>query len=291
MRALTQSELSAFGKCERYHQLRYLKRLRPMLQGLPLRFGTAFHLGIEHGNPQAAGQFVRKGLERAFIQEDRQRVEIAAGQVESMVRGAIKAWSGSEQPSEREVEFCVPLINPETGRPSRRHRLGGKVDGVGADRTYEYKTTSRLDRDYIDRLEVDQQVDTYQDAMSRVLGRRIRQSVYRVALKVSIRVRKNESVPEYLRRVEEEYQTKPERYFHEEIVDRSDDQIELWRKDAWEKHLRILSNESGGHAPRNANSCVGRFGRCEFLDLCSGAVTEAAYRVDEQIHPELGGKE
>ena len=76
-------------------------------------------------------------------------------------------------------------------------------------------------------------------------------------------------------------------YFHHETVRRTELQMGIWREEAWALHKRILDVERGGLAIRNTESCVGRFGRCAFLDLCCGAVTEDAYEKVDRPHQEL----
>ena len=44
------------------------------------------------------------------------------------------------------------------------------LDGLDDDAVYEFKTTSRLDASYIDRLDIDFQVSAYLEAASRLLG-------------------------------------------------------------------------------------------------------------------------
>ena len=77
-----------------------------------------------------------------------------------------------------------------------------------------------------------------------------------------------------------------ERYV-ETMVERTEQQMERWRHEAWAIHERIMAVERGGMTIRNTSSCIAYNTRCAFLDLCCGAVGTDAYRVVGESHPEL----
>lgn len=252
--------------------------------------GTAVHLGIELGDPEAAKAYVLEHMDQVFGRDARDELITTAGVAEAMVKGALSRWS--YWPKRREVEFTLPLVNPKTGRPSTRHRFAGKLDALEDSPTehpavYEFKTTSRLDASYIDRLDVDFQVSSNLEAASRILGRPVRKMFYAIARWPSSKQRKNETAEEYVVRIQQDYLDRPDFYFHAETVTRTEEQMSLWREEAWELHQRILYVENGGLAIRNTESCVGRYGRCAFLDLCCGGVTEEAYERVDRPHQEL----
>ena len=99
--------------------------------------------------------------------------------------------------------------------------------------------------------------------------------------------RKEPEAPEAFReRVRQDYLDRPDHYFAEVIVTRSDEQVERWRYETWEEHLRILAIENGGMTVRNDHSCLD-YGRCDFFDLCTGQVGVEAFNVRPVQHPEL----
>ena len=285
MRPITQSELVTYGKCQRLHKYKYVELLRPPAKSRAMRRGTAAHLGIEHRDPKAASDYILSFQDKVFGQEARDELAMAAGVAEALVSGALERWS--YWPARREVQFTLPLINPKTGRPSRKHRFSGVLDGLDATAVYEFKTTSRLDASYIDRLDIDFQVSAYLEAASRLLGRSVRKVFYAVAKWPGSKQRKGETPEQYIERMKEDYLDRPDFYFHHEMVTRTEEQMELWRQEAWEIHKRILAVENGGFAIRNTESCVGRYGRCAFLDLCCGAVARDAYETVDRPHQEL----
>jgi len=285
MRPITQSELVTYGKCPRLHKYKYVELLRPLTKSDGMRRGTAAHLGIEHRDPKAASEYILSFQDKVFGAAARDELVMAAGVAEALVSGALERWS--YWPERREVQFTLPLINPKTGRPSRKHCFSGVLDGLDNDAVYEFKTTSRLDASYIDRLDIDFQVSAYLEASSRLLGKKLRKVFYAVAKWPGSKQRKNETPEEYVERIKEDYLDRPDFYFHHEMVTRTEEQMELWRHEAWEIHKRILETENGGFAIRNTESCVGRYGRCAFLDLCCGAATRDAYETVDRPHQEL----
>ena len=168
------------------------------------------------------------------------------------------------------------------------HSYAGVMDGLCDRFVWEHKSSSRVDASYMDRLDVDFQVSAMLEAASIRLKRLMRQMIYTVLRKPTMKRRKNDTVADYLKRMEEDYAKRPEFYFFREIITRTEAEMDLWRKEAWEIHKRILHTQNGGLPVRNTESCVGRFGRCAFLDLCCKAVTRDAYRVIDNPHPELG---
>ena len=284
---LTQSSLTTFNACEELYRLKYVERMRSVEQPMALSMGSAFHLGIEEQDPKSASDLILKQVGPAWTQQDREKMAIASATVEAMVAGALLVWD--DWPDQQEVEFTLPLLNPSTGRRSRKHVFAGKLDGLWPDRIGEWKTTSRLDRNYTDRLELDFQVSAYLEAASILLDKPTSElsATYRVVKKPTIRQRKNESFAEYVVRLQEDYQERQDFYFAEIVLTRSDEQMERWRHEAWALHQRILDIENGGMTIRNTRSCT-QFGRCAFLDLCCGAVGPDAYRVIDTSHPELG---
>jgi hypothetical protein len=284
MRRITQSEVVTYGKCPRLHKFKYIELLRPRSTD-SMRRGTAVHLGVEKGDPSVARDYVLSFQDKVFGREAKDELRMTAAVCEAMVQGALLLWPN--WPKDREVEFDMPLINPETGRPSRVHRFAGVIDGLSDDSVTELKTTSRLDASYIDRLDVDFQISWYLEAASRIKQRPIRKMNYAVIRWPSSKQRKKETVEEYIERIQKDYQDRPDFYFHLEPVTRSEEQMKLWRMEAWELHKRILAVENGAFAPRNTESCVGRYGRCRFLDLCCGAVSRDSYDVVSRPHQEL----
>tara|TARA_R110002126_G_scaffold19449_11_gene72862 strand:+ start:880 stop:1893 length:1014 start_codon:yes stop_codon:yes gene_type:complete len=285
---VTQSSLNTLNSCEELYRLKYVLGLLPATEDLALSLGSAYHRGLEMGSAEAAVELFKNST-TYWTQADRDNLSINSAIVEAMVGGALRLW-GDDLPDQREVQFTLPLINPETGRASTRHVFRGVIDGLWNNpiRGAEYKTAGRVDKAYIDRLQLDFQVGAMLTAIGRLLGVdpwTIPMS-YRIAKKPQSRQRKNESVSEFAARIKADYIDRPEFYFHDLVLRRSEDQMKRWQHEAWRLHQRILYIENGGFTVRNTRHCT-QFGRCAFLDLCCGSVGIDAYRIKDSIHPEL----
>ena len=287
MRPVTQSMMSTMMRCEEKARLRYLEELVSPDPPPPwLSVGSAVHKGFEVGSADAAEEMLRKDRGPAWTEAEGAALELDCAKVRAMVSGGLKLWD--HWPSLAEVQFRIPFTNPATGRASTKHTLEGVFDGVfpgGPPRLLEIKTTSRLDSSYLERLDLDWQVSAYLAVASVMYQARVREMVYRVIRKPSIKQRKTETLEEYTERVASDYEDRPEFYFEEVLITRTDQQIERWWYEAWEMHERILRIENGGMTVRNSGHCLD-FGRCTYFDLCRGVVGPSAFRVKE-AHPEL----
>ena len=293
---ITQSEVTTFSRCERRHDLRYNRRLVPFEEHPALTMGSAFHAGVESQSIEAA-LVVMRGKDPIWSIWEGAAQRIRESVVIAMVGGALSRWT--EWPEEQEVQFELPLRHPVTGNASKKHRFSGVFDGVWR-RSHpdypnevvlgEWKTASVVNKDYMQRLEIDFQISTYLWAAQTLYGEPVRKAVYRVVKKPTIRQRKEESVEEYAERVRLDYLDRPDHYFFEVLVERTDEQIEEWKHQAWATHKRILQVKSGSlQSIKNTQSCISR-GRCPYFDLCVGAIDETAFKKLPTKHRELREK-
>lgn len=290
---ITQTELTTFGRCEERHNIRYNKWLVPFTEHPALSMGSAFHAGIEGQSAQAAYDYLDK-MDPVWPQWEEDDAEKRRATVGAMVGAALKLWT--EWPDRHELQFNLSLTNPYTGSSSRKHRMSGVWDGVwsGTHPLYpgetvlgEWKTASVVNRDYMQRLEIDFQVSAYLWAATRHYGRPVNKVIYRIVKKPTIRQRKDESVFEYVERLFEDYEERPDHYLFSEVVTRTPEQLEDWHKQAWAIHKRMLEIK-GRRIPaiRNTQSCISR-GRCPYFDLCTGEITEDAFRKLDTKHREI----
>ena len=289
---VTQTELVTFAKCEKRWENRYVKWLTPFIEHAALRMGSAFHAGLDERSVDGAVAYLEKDNPTWDMwEEDSSKKQ--KGIVSAMVAAALE-WE--HWPTKSEVQFSIPLPDPSTGNPSKRHRLSGVWDGVweGDHPDYpgeivlgEWKTAAVVNNDYMQRLEIDFQVSAYMWSASQIYGKPVRKMVYRIAKKPTIRQRKDESVDEYVLRVAADYVERPEHYMFETLVTRTSEQLDEWHEQAWATHKRMLQiKRSDVPAIKNTQSCIGR-GRCPFIELCCGAVEETAFRKLETKHREI----
>ena len=313
-RMVTQSQQSTVINCEEKARLKYVEMLAPVATGAQ-SLGSAVHFGFEVGSAEVAVKSLEdsRGELWAEFQEDKLKTDTAI--VRGIVSGGLAEWSS--WPMRREIQFELPYINPATGHASTKHGFAGMWDGIWLPKELspeidepvllEIKTTSRLDATYFKRLDLDWQVTAYMYAASQVYGAPVRRMVYRICRKPSIKIWSKvkrpdgvdekgkakylyspETVEEYAARIQEDYRKRPEFYFAEVVLTRTDEQIERWRWEAWEAHERLLAIHNGAMTIRNPGHC-GDYGGCPFIPLCRGDSTPDAYPVRKSLNPELDG--
>lgn len=184
LRVITNSELRVRRRCQREHFHMYIQGYRPLADVEALRFGSMFHNGRE---ALWRGLGIEAAIEAAVVGAVD---EYEAAKVRTLLRGYEARWGGApEDFVDAEVEFRAPLINPETGAPSRTYELGGKMDALMTRRFSELKTTSEdigMGSVYWRKLTLDPQVSTYY-AGGRALGHEIDGCLYDVVRKPSLR--------------------------------------------------------------------------------------------------------
>lgn len=174
---LTVSRLKSFQACPRKHYYAYEIGMRADAEAKALRFGRIYHVALDMW---AQSKDINDGFDAIYRNYDIQP-EWAdpfwwAVERETCLRlfaGYVWRWQDDcIEVMESEQVFRLPILNPETGRPTQVFERGGKIDKiirlpdtrVGV---MEHKTTSdsvASDSDYWNILRLDPQVSMYFDA-------------------------------------------------------------------------------------------------------------------------------
>lgn len=267
---LTYSRLRLRMNCPYAEHLRYEQLLVPKASSNPRLLGSAVHKGLETGNMAEALSILESV--RSITQEQQGAQDLDKAICKAMLEGAEKALAPL-QSLRPEQEFSLPILNPSTGAVSRSFALSGKVDGIcvheGETWLVEYKTASSVDRQYIARLRLDGQVTTYLYAMQRVLRQELAGVIYRIIRKPLIRQTQKESFEAYCDRLEADYRERPDFYFTEERLYRSQADLRQYEIDLWNLTQRILWERKHAIHPRNPARCTD-FGTCEYMPICMG---------------------
>ena len=282
---LTYSNTKAFRDCPYKFYLRYIQQLRSVITSDALRLGSAFHEGRE-GGEQALEEYL-EGF------HPRTQEELDSHQIITTIAKGLLSIAPRDEGIRREVEWEMPLINPETGRSSRTFALAGKIDGIlGADLVEEKTRGQSPQKSDIDRLPLDAQILMYVNACGfhDIDIRRVR---YRYYIRPGIRRRKDKNHPTgmetlstFLDRLEACFVDEPERYFREEILHFPKEALEKFREDIWAVGQGILWFRNNNCWYRNTTHCSD-YGGCEYLPLCRGEDVEGLYKLGEP-NVELG---
>ena len=316
---LTNSRMRTWRECRRLHRLKYLDGWRPVQKADALRRGTLGHTALEAWwKDDGSGRLVA-ALEAI---EGRGADPYDQAAVEELMAGYDARWGAEERYEILAVEetFLAPLLNPETGAPSRTWVLAGKLDGVVRDREtdalliVEHKTTTESigpDSDWWLKLGMDSQVSHYYLG-AESLGHRADGCLYDALLWPRLQPLKatppenrkyrkdgalyanqraeDETPEEYRARVRADIEADPEKYFQRRIIGRTDRDVIEYLGDVWAEGRMMREAELAERAPRSPDACH-RFGRCPFWDVCAYGVRPEDHpdiyeRVDD-VHPEL----
>lgn len=304
MELLTHSAMSSFRNCRKKYQYRYEMNLVPKTTKPALRLGTAVHKGLEE---YYLGVDVESCIESAFGiltpqdtlgwgQEDFDRLAVQKATAEGMLLGYNKRFDdrGLYEQIMPEYEFCIPLINPETGAPSKTFQHAGKLDGLfklnGQWFVGEFKTASQVGHDYLERLKLDTQITSYLAAAQLALGIKIAGVIYKILKKPSIKQTQKETVQQYCERLIADYQTRTDFYFHQEILYRTQDDLTEYGFEKWEVAKDILDARRTGRFYKNTSMCS-LYGLCEYMPICTGGQQALAHYETRAPHEELSEKE
>lgn len=323
MDSLTHSRLFTLRQCPRKHYLRYECRLARSRVDEPLRIGKAFHLGMEAYN---RGFPSDEAVAKAVAGYDPLPAYVDAGEpaaVQALLSGHF--WRYSEDNIEIvnvEREFAIPLINPDTGKPSRTFVLMGKIDAIvrladGRLAVLEYKTAGEdigVDSPYWLRLRVDPQISMYYMA-ARALGYDVQTVLYNVTRKPTSERRlatpeekrkykadgtlyanqrdRDETPDEYAARILEDIAERPDYYYARREIPRMEDDLADFQSELWQQAQQLIETRKRGRWFRNPSrwNCQ----NCEFAELClhsvnvtPGGEPPAGYEITD-LHPELTG--
>ncbi len=321
MNLLTASRLKDARTCARLHHLKYTLRYRAAHAAEALRDGALLHGALEAWFLEPAPE---RKLAAALTVLDTARAAgfepFAAARLEAMLTGYDARWR--DEPIEVlaiEAEFCAPLVNPETGRPSQTWQLAGKVDGLvrlpdGRVMLLEHKSSSEdvsPGSDYWRRLRLDSQVSIYYDG-ARALGHEVAGCVYDVLKKPAVRPQRatppearkftragelykgqrldDETPAEYGARCLDVIAADPNGHYQRGEVVRFADELDDARYDVWQTAVQLREADRAGRHPRNPDACV-RYGRtCEFWRACTGEASlddPTLFQRLDFVHPEL----
>ncbi len=308
---LTHSRMSCFRSCPRKHFIRYELGIKSEQTQYPQRVGSLFHQALEA---------MEKGIDiSTLVAEDPFDMAIAA----AMFVGHCNRYQDDTlETLATELEFDLPLINPETGASSQNWRIGGKIDRLvklpdGRTALMEYKTTSRdfsPGADYWLRLHMDQQLSIYVIA-ARQLGYDVSTILYDVTRRPSQRPLKatplesrkytkdgalyasqrrcDETPEEYTARISEDIASKPDSYFSRIEIPRLDQDLQDCATECWQQQKMIREAQKEGYWYRNPGSCFENNGSCEYLPICMmrdlDTNTPNGFVRSENINPELAG--
>ncbi|MBX5436752.1 MAG: PD-(D/E)XK nuclease family protein [Alicyclobacillaceae bacterium] len=303
METLTHTRIVMRQQCPMKEHLHYVERLRPLEIQWPLTVGSVWHTAIEAlAKGASEDEAVQAGLAaldwiRPADEEEQYKLDLERARIEVMIRFAARRFRPRKFIAV-EKEFLLPIINPATGRKSRKFALGGKVDAIAEDEdgrlwVVENKTTGTSIGQFRETYGLNNQLTLYAYAVSRMLERPVAGIIVRAVVKSRAEPKKKggeivESWDEYKARLLAAYEAEPDKYLAEDTVERTPEQLAQFEAELWlETQERLWQTKTGVIRHNTANCSL--YGGCPFRPLCLGVegARESMYRVSQTAHDEL----
>jgi hypothetical protein len=173
-----------------------------------------------------------------------------------------------------ESSFEVPLLVKYQGKEIRVP-VRGKMDGCFTLQKlfmlFESKFKSQISEgDLVDTLHFENQVRIYTWALWKMFKKVPSGVMYNVVRRSGLKQGTKESLPQYAKRIAEDIAKRPEFYFMRFEIDMSAEEIEDFEYELTEMVHDFISWwwGSAGHY-KNTESCLGKYGRCNYLSVCS----------------------
>lgn len=315
METLTHSKRQSFMTCRRYFYYRNELQIELRHKKPGRRRGTVFGDALQaardletvdlHDDDTIGSEFDTQGqrvdaaydeIDRAYDelmlhandQETVDELEVERVKIRVMVAAYIRRYGTLPR---REVEYRLPLVNPDTGRSSRTFQRGGKIDGLEVisdkrARLIEDKFVGQIQRVMIERLPLDAQVTEYVDAL---LSRGWTAEVqYRHTRFPQLNPRKGKVAPaltpsgkpstaktvapellwEFEARLEVDVLERPEFYFDQQVLVFPPETLEEFRRERWQIGKDIIEARRTDRFYKNPSRCW-EYGGCEFIPLCT----------------------
>lgn len=303
---LTNSARSTFMNCRKKYEYSYVYGLASRRPSIPFLVGGLFHNALDRcysnrfrldldAERAVAQQACEKASEApGLTAEESDKIWIQSSIVMGLLSGYKKQWLEQDAKLwdviEAEGAFDVPLPN--------NWRYRGKTDLVVRDKKtkavklVEHKTTSRLDASYIAKLPLDNQILGYIWAKNQEkLG--IKEVVYNVSRKPSIRLKQSETLDAFAKRLVEEYLLNTATYFYRETLVFNPEDVDRFKDELFRFSAEIDRCEKEKFYYQNTTQCTA-MGVCPFMPLCTNGVNEetlSMFRVKERAHEELPAEE
>jgi hypothetical protein len=254
---ISYSAIRKFCDCRKAYCFRYKLRIEPLRVSDALSFGKLIHECLAaFYSEQPYRPIINKNYHDTSDRWQAHHRALAMGMMNGYNR---KYWEGDafKKVPMIELEYNCPIINPKTGRKSRKFKLHGFIDMVedrdGDIWLWEHKTAAFINEAYITRLWHDLQIMIYAVAYERMTGKKVKGIVYNIIQKVKLKQGKKEAFDEFLERIEDRYLTDSSLFHREEIL------ADNLRLDEVENELWQITQDIGSCKDfyKNRSQCYG----------------------------------
>ena len=254
------SRINCFKQCPKMYEYKYIRRLNPIEESSSLFIGSGFHKCIELNDVNAALKWMDEESEKNIntISDSVETDKIIAA---AMGEAFLKKYPDHNKGNvKHEVHFVHKLPNGE----EFQLYLDGLVETDEGYYIREYKTSSRVDETYIDKLKFNDQISRYWCIIEKELDKPILGVDYYVAKKPLLRQKKTESLEQYRERL-------VERLMEDDNI--INIKLTRTREEIDEAYQDLIYDidviNKATRYTKVLSSCTA-YGRCPYMDLCMG---------------------
>lgn len=271
--------------CNRLYFWRWVLNLVPRKLSLPFWFGSIVHRGNELLAKDKSLPLVAKGMNKLSkewlaksppMDKDRAEINIQLEIAHKMVAAYSKLV--------RKKMKGLTLLATEKRFKLRLSQspvdFVGQIDAAYKEKNniilQEGKTTKQLDNDFFARLKFDKQINGYALGIEALFGKLPTKCYYTAFRKPQIRPRKNESITQYLERLEADFVERADWYFvthphrfGKRSVEAVLQDLEWLSFDLYAKFNYLSTDQllCPNNWPRNDRNCF-IYGTCPYFLLC-----------------------
>lgn len=269
------SRISCFKQCPKLYEYKYLKNIYPISDNDNFYLGSLVHKGVELGSVYKLNNYLDE-IDVPFSEKQETNNVLSLGMVEAYFNKF-----GNNEQILHEVHFEIEIQGKKV-----QGYIDGIIDTPNGYYLMELKTASQINKEYIDKLEFNDQISTYYYVILNNLieGLKLDKPLlgikYRIIKKPQIRQKINETVDEFRNRLVEKLSE--EDYITEVVLHRTAEEVNEHIEDLIED---INTIENTKRFTKSMCGCT-TYGRCPYMSICSKETNyESLYEVREKEEP------
>lgn len=261
------SRINCFKTCPKQYEYKYIKRMFPLNSESSLNIGKAFHRGIELNS---VDELANELDESDYFTQDNETEKVI---VLAMVEAFLNTFPNHNNENvEHEVHIEVPI-----GDDVFQMYADGIVNTPEGLILREYKTASRVDDVYLDKLKFNDQISRYCWAIEEKYQKKVIKIEYYIVKKPLLRLKKDETLEQYRQRLVDKIMEDDTITFLE--LNRTEDDL-IEARDDLIYDINTIKNTT--RYTKCLNSCS-TYGKCPYLSLCCKEQdAELLYEVKEE---------
>lgn len=280
------SSMSAFRKCPRFYYWKHIRRLERHVLKIPYVVGRIMHHGIQTllESPKIAIEETRKKFKEEAKETRKKYPEISIddeqelAQQEFVTVGMIRAYISHYSQFLKKTEHIATEKTIQY-QLNKKVMIVGKIDNIirnqNANYIYELKNLKSLDMERIQGIKTDGQSSLYfelNNLMETKKEHKVDGIIYNIIRKPQIRQKKKESKGEFLRRLEDWYQSgEGGLKFHlERLKQPFIDGKAVLNTVKCVTDLMLQFGMEKEKYYQDFNYCIHEWGKCQFYGLCHG---------------------